>query len=446
METNNQIPSNWKLVKLREVCTYSKGKMPQILKEKKDAECTFPYINIKAFEKGIVAEYTNGVKCNLCDDGDLLMVWDGARCGMIGKAKKGAVGSTLMKILPTKNIHKEFLYHFIKSKFSTLNSKPKGVGIPHIEPTLLWNFDFPLAPLPEQHRIVSKIEQLLTDLDKGIEYLKTAQQQLKVYRQAVLMWTFEDAKNNNKRFLLKEVTEKIQIGPFGTQLHKEDYIENGIPLINPTHIQDGKILANGSFTITKQKRDSLPNYILEVGDVIMGRRGEMARCGLVSKKEKGWFCGTGSLYLRPKKNLTEPIFLYYFLSSHTAKKYLEGNAGGTTMANLNLKIVNNMPLFLPSIKEQNKIINEIQSRLSVCDKIEETIETSLLQSEALRLSILKKAFEGKLVAQNPNDEPAQKLLERIRAEMKSTAPKGRNTPTQGAALRLKNEKHSPEGA
>lgn len=104
------------------------------------------------------------------------------------------------------------------------------------------------------------------------------------------------------------------------------------------------------------------------------------------------------------------------------KKYLEANAGGTTMSNLNLKIVNGLPIHLPKVKEQIQIVQEIQSRLSVCDKIEETIEGSLQQAEALRLSILKKAFEGKLVKQNPKDEPAQKLLERIRAEKKKNEP------------------------
>ena len=253
-------------------------------------------------------------------------------------------------------------------------------------------------PLPSpkiQQAIVSKIEELFSELDKGIENLRTAQQQLKTYRQSVLKWAFVN--DSFKNFLLKDITEKIQIGPFGTQLHKEDYIENGIPLINPTHIKDGFIVSDNSFTILKSKRDSLPNYILKEGDVIMGRRGEMGRCGLVTKKEVGWFCGTGSLYFRPDKKKVNPLFLYYNLRSEPVKKYLDYNAGGTTMANLNLKIVNEIPISLPSIEEQNNIVQEIESRLSVADKMEESITQSLQQAEALRQSILKKAFEGKLI-------------------------------------------------
>ena len=409
MSERNNIPlrqaqgtKHWQIKKLGEVCTYSKGKKPAVLSADKNTECTIPYINIKAFEKGVFDEYTDGNKCNLCEDNDLLMVWDGARCGLIGKARKGAVGSTLMKILPKENIHKEYLYHFINSKFTILNTKPKGVGIPHIEPNLLWNFELALPPLPEQLAIVSKIEELLSDLENGKQQLLTAQQQLKVYRQSLLKAAFtsttlSDRNTILKDYILKDVTHKIQIGPFGTQLHKEDYIENGVPLINPMHIQDGKIEANFSYSIKEEKRNSLPNYILEEGDVIMGRRGEMGRCGFVTNKEKGWFCGTGSLYFRPLKEKLNSRFLFYYLTSQPIKKYLNDNAGGTTMANLNLKIVNEIPISLPSLKEQQQIVEILESKLTVCDKIEETISQSLLQAEALKQSILKKAFEGKLV-------------------------------------------------
>ncbi len=253
----------------------------------------------------------------------------------------------------------------------------------------------PIPPFEEQQAIVAKIEELLSELDNGITQLQKAQLQLKVYRQSLLKWAFVNTKFND--FVMKEVTEKIQIGPFGTQLHKEDYITNGIPLINPMHIQDGNIQPNFSYSITKQKRDSLPNYILQEGDVIMGRRGEMGRCGLVRKKEIGWFCGTGSLFFRPQSKRLNSLFLYYYLSSQTVKKYLDENAGGTTMANLNLKIVNDIPISLPSLKEQQVIVDELESKLTVCDKIDETISQSLQQAETLRQSILKKAFEGKLV-------------------------------------------------
>jgi len=123
----------------------------------------------------------------------------------------------------------------------------------------------------------------------------------------------------------------------------------------------------------------------------------MGRCGLVTKNESGWFCGTGSLYFRPQKEKLNSLFLYYYLTSQPIKKYLTDNAGGTTMANLNLKIVNEIPIYLPSLKVQQQIVDELESKLTVCDNIEETIKEALLKSESLRQSILKKAFSGQLI-------------------------------------------------
>src|SRR5690554_1266453 len=113
---------------LKEVVTYSKGKKPKVLSKERTEKLQIPYINIKAFEKGIFEEYTDGFKCNLCEEGDLLMVWDGSRSGLTGKAKKGAVGSTLMKIQPVNEvINKEYLYYFLLSKYTLLNTNPRGV-------------------------------------------------------------------------------------------------------------------------------------------------------------------------------------------------------------------------------------------------------------------------------------------------------------------------------
>ena len=112
---------------------------------------------------------------------------------------------------------------------------------------------------------------------------------------------FGDPVSNPKGFEVKKLSEQvdlIQIGPFGTQLHQEDYIENGIPLINPSHIKNGKIIPNHKLTVSQSKYEELTQYHLRLNDVLLGRRGEMGRCALVTKKEVGWLCGTGSLFLR----------------------------------------------------------------------------------------------------------------------------------------------------
>jgi len=398
-----QLPEEWKWVKLGEVCHTTSGGTPS-RRELKYYEGNIPWVKSGELDKGLILDTEEKISeeaiknssAKVFPKGTLLIALYGATIGKLAfLGVDAATNQAICGIYKNEKIDSHFLYNYLFYKKQKLVNQGIGGAQPNISQTILKNLDLPLPPKPTQQIIVTKIEELFSELDKGIENLLTAQQRLKTYRQSVLKWAFVN--RTFKNFVMKDVTEKIQIGPFGTQLHKEDYIENGIPLINPTHIRDGLIVANNSFSILKSKRDSLPNYILKEGDVIMGRRGEMGRCGLVTKKEVGWFCGTGSLYFRPDKKKVNSVFLYYNLSSEPVKKYLDDNAGGTTMANLNLKIVNDIPISLPSIEVQQNIVQTIESRLSLADKMEESITQSLQQAEALRQSILKKAFEGRLI-------------------------------------------------
>ena len=253
-----------------------------------------------------------------------------------------------------------------------------------------------LPPLPTQQAIVARIEALFTELDKAVQHLRTAQQQLKTYRQAVLNHWLNNEDGKWETVKLGEVAEKIQIGPFGTQLHKSDYINGGIPLINPMHISDRKIFPDYSFSVSKEKYEELENYYLKQGDIILGRRGEMGRCAVVTNSENGMLCGTGSLFVRGGEKLF-PQYLCYLLSSQKLIAYFENSSSGTTMSNLNRGIVENTEIPLPPLAEQQRIVNEIESRLSQATASETYIENALQQAEALRQSILKKAFSGELV-------------------------------------------------
>lgn len=401
------LPSNWEVKQLGEVAKYLNGRAFKPIEWKQSGK---PIIRIQNLNKPDAAyNYTNQEFEDRykVENGNLLFAWSASLGAYIWKGKDAWLNQHIFKVIPEEGTNKLYLFYLLEKITQELYAKAHGSGMVHVTKGKFEATEIPLPPLSEQQEIVAKIEELFSELDKGKEQLETARQQLKVYRQAVLEWAFEVDKEKYKSNTLAVVSDKIQIGPFGTQLHKEDYIEGGIPLINPMHIVGGLIKADSSYSITPEKRDSLPNYILLEGDVIMGRRGEMGRCGLVTAKEDGWFCGTGSLYIRPNKDLVDPEFLYFYLSNDTVKKYLEENAGGTTMANLNLKIVNNIPIHLPTLEEQQQIVQEIKSRLSVCDKVEETISHSLQQAETLRQSVLKQAFEGKLIKTGGTAEEEQ---------------------------------------
>ena len=390
-------------------------------------------------------EYTNGTKCNLCDDEDLLMVWDGARCGLIGKAKKGAVGSTLMKILPKENIHKEYLYHFISSKFTTLNTKPKGVGIPHIEPTLLWNFELVVPPLPEQKAIVAKIEELLSDLENGKWQLQTAQQQLKIYKQSLLKAAFEGKlteawrkssglglnglnddrispdrtasqipkssdptnPNSDKGKLpegwmwtkLGEVLNKIEAGKsFKCEERTPGFEEVGVLKVSAVTWQVFNEIE--SKTVLDKDRVN-KGYIVRKNDFLFSRANTLDLIGavvIVNSIERQLMLSDKTLRFKFNSNILEPYILYYLRSRKGRREIQRLSTGNQeSMRNIGQERIKEIEFPLCSLPEQNHIVSLLESKLTICDKIQETITQSLAQAETLRQSILKKAFEGKLV-------------------------------------------------
>ena len=143
----------------------------------------------------------------------------------------------------------------------------------------------------------------------------------------------------------------IKIGPFGSLLHKEDYIEGGHPLLNPSHIVDGKISPDDKLTISDEKYVELSAYQLKIGDVVMGRRGEMGRCAVVPKD--GFLCGTGSIIIRTKGEVT-PDYIQKIISFPSFKKIIEDMAVGQTMPNLNVPIVSRFQIIKPPMEVQDR--------------------------------------------------------------------------------------------
>ena len=167
---------------------------------------------------------------------------------------------------------------------------------------------------------------------------------------------------------LSDLMTTISTGPFGSMLHKADYIENGIPLVNPANIVGGRIIPSQKMMVSEETRERLAGYILHEGMIVMGRRGEMGRCAVVSREEDGWLCGTGSFFLEPDKN----IFVEYIsrlFSTPYAKLYLGGESVGTTMSNLNHTILRNMLIPLPPLAEQKRIVAKLEEILPLCERL-----------------------------------------------------------------------------
>jgi len=203
---------------------------------------------------------------------------------------------------------------------------------------------------------------------------------------------FGDPVNNEKgwkKFKLKELA-KIKIGPFGILLHLGDYVYDGIPLVNPTHIIEGRIQIDPKLTVTKEKADELSAYRMHAGDVVLGRRGEMGRCAMVAEKEDGFLCGTGSLFISPSRQLDQ-FFLYCVISSSPIKKVLERVAKGVTMKNLNSGNVEDLSIYLPPLELQNQFAEKVKE----IEQQKEKQKQSAIQLDILFSALLSKAFVGK---------------------------------------------------
>ena len=297
-------------------------------------------------------------------------------------------------IVPKTFVNSEFLYYQLKSLKNTLQNLGSGTTFKELSAKKLATVQVVIPSLEEQKSIVSKIEELFSRLDASVAELKTAKEKLKVYRQAVLKKAFASAMQTGV-VEISEIVDDIRIGPFGTALHKADYISGGIPVINPQHISGLSINANTKVTISREKATELSPYRLEENDIIMGRRGEMGRVAPVTNAEVGWICGTGSIIFRLKPEY-DSFFYAQILSAPDIVHYLEDNATGTTMKNLNENIVKHIPVPKITREMQKDIFSNLEAQTSVCDSIEQTIDISLRQAEALRQSILKRAFEGEL--------------------------------------------------
>lgn len=290
---------------------------------------------------------------------------------------------------------KFYYYYFQKNRFEQLATTFVGGGIKNSSKKKIGALSVPLPTVEEQNKIVAKIEELFSELDKAVDTLQNIKKQLAVYRQAVLKEAF-DVNSYTKIIEISEITDDIRIGPFGTMLHKSDYISNGIPVINPQHIKNNNICESKTITVSKSKAHQLSAYMLKHNDIIMGRRGEMGRTAAVKENHEGWICGTGSIIFRLKRDF-DAILYSKILASPSIVHYLEEHAAGTTMKNLNESIVKHIPVPYITIAMQKEIMMNIDKKISTCDNIEKTIDTALMQSEALRQTILKQAFEGELI-------------------------------------------------
>ena len=323
-----------------------------------------------------------------------------------------------------------------------------AVGLRRVPRAFVESFPIALPPAAEQKVIADKLDTLLAQVDNTKARLERIPQILKRFRQSVLAaavsgrlteeWRAGDNPERNFK-KLGDAQVDVKTGPFGSALHKSDYVSGGVPVINPMHISEGAITPSDSMTIPQKKYMSLEAWHLRKGDVVVGRRGEMGRASVVAS-EKPLLCGTGSMILRVGNNAL-PKYLEIVLRSPTAVSYFNSASVGSTMVNLNQKVIKNLEVYFPSLSEQTEIVRRVDQLFAHADRIEQQVNNALARVNTLTQSILAKAFRGELTEQWRQDHPdlisgensAEALLQRIKAERAAAAPakRSRNTKRRG---------------
>ncbi|RYH37129.1 MAG: restriction endonuclease subunit S, partial [Alcaligenaceae bacterium] len=189
-------------------------------------------------------------------------------------------------------------------------------------------------------------------------------------------------------------------GPFGSMIHQEDYVRDGVPLINPSHMVGGRIIPDPRVTIKAADAERLSAYALSVGDMVLARRGEVGRYAYVTQQEHGWLCGTGSFFVRLYSQCNRE-YLGLIFSDVRFRQHLQGESVGTTMTNLNQRILLNALLALPPLTEQSRIVTRVEALMRLCDALE-----AKGQLEAAQHAELVSTLLGTLTASTTPDELA----------------------------------------
>ncbi|MCF8069206.1 MAG: restriction endonuclease subunit S [Desulfobacterales bacterium] len=460
-----ELPKNWKSTPLGDVCKTLKGKKPKNSGEISKNR-TIPYINIKAFETGLPVEYAESGNYPECSKGDVLIVWDGARSGLTGRGVAGYVGSTLSKIW-SDIVDNGYLYYFLQSQYDFINTNTKGVGIPHVDPNILFTIDFSIAPKGEQNRIVAEIEKQFSRLDEAVENLKRVKANLERYKASVLKaavegkLTEEWRKNHPdvepadkllERILAErrkkwEETELAKMKKAG-KVPKDDKWKKkyGDPstlnqknLVKLPHgwlwasvdqlaeIRLGKMLDRQKHrkgnklsylrninvrwgTINTDdllemffKDTELDRYSLMPGDVLVCEGGEPGRAAVWDGSLSDMKYQKALHRVRFYRDYEEQLLVYY-LEFLSQTGRLKRWFTGSTIKHFTKESFSGLPIPVPPKAEQVEIISVTEEHFSKILVLERDVEINLIRSDRLRQSILKKAFSGKLVPQGNNDE------------------------------------------
>jgi type I restriction enzyme, S subunit len=436
-EAKNDIPDNWVRTSLGAVCTAPQYGYTTKAADKGDlhllrttditsGRIDWDKVPFCSDDPDDPAKY-------LLEDGDIVV----SRAGSVGVShlvsspRRAVFASYLIRFKP--HIDRRFFKYFLEGPayWTSIADKKLGIAVPNVNATKLKSITLPLPPIEEQRRIVAKIEELFSELDKGVESLQAARAQLEVYRLLLLEGAVSGrllVENGTRTTLfeqdhvtsLKEVVEDLGQGWSPRCLSHPSASEDVWGVIKTTAIQ------HMSFDGTQNKElpehlEARPHLEIGKGDVLVTRAGPRTRVGVAcmvrSCRPRLILCDK-AYRLRPKADRVLPEYLELILNAPSTLSDVERLKTGINDSGVNLTQGRflSLELLIPGIPDQARTVSELSARLTRLEHAKRQVEDALSREGALRQSILQVAFSGRLVPQDQSDEPASVLLDRIRTE------------------------------
>ena len=407
------IPSHWSYVDFGSAFDVLSTNGIKIPEGQYAASGRFPIIDQG---KSFVGGYTDAESHVINQDGTVIVFGDHTRCFKLVNFPF-APGADGTKVLcPAPYLLPKFAYYGCLS----LKLPDRGYSRHY---SFLKRSRFPIAPIDEQRRIVAKIEELFSELDKGIENLTIARKQLKTYRQAILKAAFEGKLCNasiaqGNSWIARPLGGLIEFLTSGSRGWADYYSKHGDIFIRAQNLKHDRLdLTDIAYVRLPQGNTEGVRTRVRQGDVLITITGaNVTKAGLVDTELGPAYVSQHVALCRLTDDL-QPEFLYWYLLSEAGGRgQLNEAAYGAGKPGLSLENIRNVVVPVPSVCDQKLVVSEIKRLIEGQQQTDAEIEVELARAEALRQSILKRAFSGLLVAQDSEDEPASVLLERIRAE------------------------------
>ena len=332
-----------------------------------------------------------------CSSGDLLYAWSASFGPRFWAGEKSIFHYHIWKVDPDPaKVTKEFLFYFFEwDKDKIRDEQGAGATMVHVSKTSMEARRISLPSLSEQKRIVAILDQAFAALDRARAHTEANLADADSLYASALDEMIRQSRSSWDTGTVSSLVGEVSTGPFGSLLHKRDYIDGGVPIINPSNIVEGAIEPDWTKTVSAETAERLGSYRLCADDLVIGRRGEMGRCAPVLPEMDGWLCGTGSFIVRPKPEVS-PEFVSYLMRSRMIVDRLSAIATGATMPNLSNRALAQMPFELPAYDVQIAMLAEMKALEAKTADLRAAFAAKLTDITALRQSLLQQAFSGQL--------------------------------------------------